>query len=105
MTDRSETEIQSGILKTLRRFGVWADRYQAGMVKIGGNWIHLGEAGAPDILVLDPYGWLEVKVPGGKPSEVQKRWHAKARARGIRVEVVTHEGEATRVVLKWRSDG
>jgi hypothetical protein len=103
---QTETQLSREIVATLERFGVWVQRYQAGMVKLSGRWIHLGKTGTPDLVVLSPAGWLEVKRPGVELGPEQVDWHEKARKAGHRVAVVHSAQEAVRVVMQWRkADG
>lgn len=94
---KTETELQSEILDALRRIGAWAYRVNAG--SRGG--VRMAPAGTPDICVIDPPGWLEVKRPGEKLSPDQKVWHDKARRRGIRVATVTNKEQALVLVTAW----
>lgn len=52
------------------------------------------KAGVPDLFLSVPSGpfhgfYLEVKAPGGKPTEKQKAFISKARLLGYRAEIVT----------------
>lgn len=61
--------------------------------------------GHPDLLVeIKPpvYGLLEAKAEDGKLREAQKVWHAKARRRGVLVEVFTSAKEAVEIAMGWR---
>jgi hypothetical protein len=103
---QTETQVKREITSTLERFGVWVERIHTGMVPVGGRWIHGARTGTPDIVVIDPAGWLEVKRPGEEPSPKQVDWHAKARKAGHRVETVHNAREALWVVMQWRkADG
>lgn len=99
-----EAAIQCDIIRTLERFGVWLDRYQSGMLKVGGRWIRCGKKGAPDLIILDPPGWLEVKRPGHELRPHQAEWHERARKAGHRVATVHSAKEALDVVLGWRRE-
>jgi hypothetical protein len=63
--------------------------------------IRLAPAGTPDILVLHPYGFLEIKTATGEIRASQVLWHRTARGRGVRVAVVRSIGEALQVVGGW----
>jgi len=66
-----------------------------------GQFAQLGQPGRPDIYVYPGRGlvvFLEVKSRTGRTSEVQDRWHARARARGYVVEVVRTPAEALAAV-------
>ena len=94
---RSETQLQTEILDALHRIGVWAWRVNAGVR--GG--VRMAPAGTPDICVVNPPGWLEVKRPGEKLRAEQRAWHEKARRRGVRVATVTSRQQAVTLVKAW----
>ena len=94
----TETELQSAILAALGRLGVWAWRVNAGAR--GG--VRMAPAGTPDICIVDPAGWLEVKLPGQDLRPLQRIWHRRAGERGVRVAVVTSVEEAVSIVRDWR---
>lgn len=52
----------------------------------------IGRAGAPDVLALFNNGvheFIETKAPGGHPTEAQAREHARMRAAGCIVRVIS----------------
>lgn len=52
------------------------------------KWVSPGAAGVPDRIVLLPDGriyFVELKRPSGRPSELQKAWAKKIRAKGFTV--------------------
>ncbi len=106
----SETDIQRAIKEALEGMGVWVIR-TASAGKRSSRGVKTGEPGIPDLHLAslapsgpdaDKSGWLEIKKPGGRRSEAQMAWHAKAKARGIRAAVVESPAEAWEVVLEWR---
>lgn len=82
----TETELQASILKALEQGGYWAFRVNSGQRDSGR--VRLAPAGTPDICLVSPAGWLEVKVPGEKLNPKQVEWHARARRKGVRVATV-----------------
>lgn len=80
----SETELQRVILDGLEKAGFWAMRINAG--RRGG--VRLAPKGTPDILVLQPYLWLEVKLPSGELGEDQERFFERAKKEAIPCVVV-----------------
>lgn len=90
----SETDLQRDILRTLRVCGIRAIRINSGG-RIGR--VKLAPAGTPDILVMHPYCWLEVK-DASKLSAVQRDWHRWAAEHGVPVFVVRTIGDAIRAV-------
>ena len=99
-----ESDLQREILKALALRGYWAHRRNSGKILVEGGAsrvVHLGEPGTPDIELLAPYGFLEVKTAKGKLSRGQERWHAKARSRGVRVAVVRSISEALDTAASW----
>ena len=97
----SETDISRSIRDTLTSAGYHIERVNSGKVPTRNGWFAGASPGTPDTIVVSPYGWLETKTPTGKLSEAQRKWHARARARGVRVEVVRDSGVALRVVKAW----
>jgi len=95
----TESAIQSAILDALRLAGHWPMRVNAGGYRAGAR---LAPAGTPDICLIDLGAWLEVKAPGGRLSPLQRRWHAKAKRKGVRVAVVTSVDEAMAAVRGWQ---
>lgn len=100
----SETDLYDPIKKTLERFGHLVTRVHSGKVKVRGGWMQLADPGTPDHHVVASFGvsgWLETKTPVGKLSEAQKRWHARARSLGQRVNVVRSVEEAIAAIKEW----
>ena len=100
----SETsDIVTPTLKAIARLGCIAWRVNSGGRR---GRVTLAPAGTPDILgVLAPSGrlfGLEAKLPGGKPTEAQRAWHAAAIRDGVRVAVVHSVEEAIRTVTEWQ---
>lgn len=98
----SETKLQKSIVDELEKFGFWAWRVNAG-TRASGR-IKLAPVGTPDICVVSPSGWIEVKLPGNDLSDDQREWHARAKRFGVRVTTVWSVGEAVTVVNAWRSE-
>lgn len=98
----AESHTQRKIRNALAFRGIWTERINSGTVRLsGGGTVKLADPGTPDLLVLRPYGFLEVKEPGKKLRKTQVAWHAKARKHGIRVEVVYTWEDAVAVVARW----
>jgi hypothetical protein len=96
-----ETAISRSIKAALVSLGCMVIRVQSGMVSKGAHWIHLAQAGTPDLCVMTPDAktvWCETKTPVGSLSDEQKNWHAEARKRGHRVAVVRSVSEAVEAV-------
>jgi hypothetical protein len=90
-----ETAIQTRCLEALRADGFRVERINSGRAMgFHGGVIQLASKGTPDLLVLWPYLWIEVKRPGKKPSAEQEEWHAWARDIGVPVVVVSSPEEA-----------
>jgi len=100
-----ESVLQRGILEALTASGFWAMRLNSGTTVLGEGpskrVIKMAPAGTPDILVLVPYGFLEVKAERGKLNPAQWAWHCKAAEKGIRVRTVRSIREALDVVKEW----
>lgn len=94
----SETDLQSAIMKALKQAGYWAFRVNSGGRQ---GRVRLAPDGTPDICVVSPHGWLEVKQPGKPLRPAQSDWHAQAQRLGVRVAVVTSVGEAVSVAGDW----
>ena len=94
----SETQLQKSIVDALNQAGYWAFRVNSGTRSNGT--VKLAPKGTPDICLVSPPGWLEVKLPGKELSEDQKTWHARARRLGVRVATVTGTMES----LVWAGD-
>jgi len=76
---RSETSIQSDILRRAEILGIPLWRQQAGMVFVGASPMHLAPKGAADLTGYTTCGdakrlEVEVKTPVGKQSAHQKEW-------------------------------
>jgi hypothetical protein len=103
-----ETALSRSIRKALTSLGYWVERTPASKLETAsGSYVHGPSKGTPDLLIVAPlwaYGWIEVKSPKGKLSEVQKQWHARAARAGVRVAVVRSVKEALEVVALWRAD-
>lgn len=100
-----ETAVQRGLLEALAATGVWAIRINALEVhrdcpKCGSLHIKQGEPGLPDIWT--EYGWIETKTKSGVLSPSQKRWHAKAKARGVNVGAVCGIRAGLGLVAFWK---
>jgi hypothetical protein len=103
----TETVIQAAIVRALRARGVWVIRTGVS-TKRGGGSAQAGEGGMPD-LCLPRFGWLEVKKgkgrrDAGRLSMAQQNWHAKARAQGVRVAVVSTVADALAIVAAWEKE-
>lgn len=96
----SEIQLQKSIVVELEKFGFWAWRVNAGTR--GNGRIKLAPAGTPDICVVSPEGWIEVKLPGEDLSDVQRAWHARAIALGVRVATAWSVYDAVKVAREWR---
>lgn len=64
------------------------------------------KAGVPDICLPVPRGdyaglWIELKVKGNKPTEVQRQWHKNLADAGHRVEVCYSWSEAKNAILYY----
>lgn len=96
----TETDLQHSILGALARIGAWAWRVNAG--SRGG--VRMAPEGTPDICVVHPHGWIEVKRPGEKLRPSQERWHKIARDLGVRCITATSVTEAVREVRRWQRE-
>ncbi len=92
-----EIALQRAIVEALQAMGCWVFRVNSG--RSGKVW--LAPEGTPD-LCLPALGWMEVKLPGKKPSVAQEVWHKRAEREGIRVAVVHSVEEAVSTFLAWR---
>lgn len=85
------------LLDALEAAGVYADRNQAGKVKVRGGWMQLHKAGTPDVGGhLEPSGrayFVECKLGKGKERESQQAWREMAVARGALV-LLCHDPQA-----------
>lgn len=97
----SETDISRAIQRTLRAMGHLVVRVQAGGQR---GRLRLADEGTPDLWCsIDGGMWLEVKREGGRITNAQAKWHAEARARGVRVEVVRSVAEVVELIREVRS--
>ncbi len=97
----SETKLSKEIRDALTDAGIWAMRINSGKVPVRGGFMHLAPTGTPDVLVIHPYGWLEVK--GDSPtSEEQVKFRERAAKSGVRHAEVRSVEDALRTVLSWR---
>lgn len=103
-----ESDLQRAILAALKASGVWVMRLNTGSWVLEQNGkrsrIRMAEPGTPDILVLKPYGFLEVKTKQGRIGMSQVRWHNKASEHGVRTAIVRSIGAALRTVKIWEKD-
>lgn len=90
----TETDLQRSILDGLEKAGFWAMRINAG--RKGG--VRMAPKGTPDIMVLQPYLWLEVKLPNGELGEDQVRFFERAKREAIPCVVVRSLHEALSAV-------
>ena len=102
MTTLSETRLSREIQDALTSIGLMVIRIQSGKVQVRRAWMQLAEPGTPDLHVVGLDLWLEVKLPGQRPSKIQEQWHARARRAGASVEVVHSVGEAIEVARLLR---
>lgn len=94
----SETELQRAILKALKQAGFWAFR-----VNTGGRQgrVKLAPPGTPDICLVHPSGWLEVKLPGQGLTPAQGVWFDQALVYGVRAATVTSVADALAYAREW----
>ncbi len=90
----SETQLQRAILDGLEAMGFWAMRINSG--RRGG--VRMAPKGTPDILVLQPYIWLEVKLPVSSINPDQIAFSERAKREGVPHAVVRSLSEAVSVV-------
>ncbi len=90
----TETQLQRSIIDGLEQLGFWTMRINAG--RKGG--VQMAPKGTPDILVLCPYIWLEVKLPDGKLSPEQLTFGERAKREAVPHAVVRSLSEAVSVV-------
>ena len=89
-----ESEIQTKILRWAEKLPeVWIVKYPGGTY---------GRKGVPDLLlsVKGKFLAIEVKKPGGKPSQIQLLEQAKIRMTGSRSEIVETVDEAKKIILE-----
>lgn len=90
-----ETQLSKKISDWLNETGVWNTRLQSGRVQVMKqwgtkkhvHWIHFGHEGCPDRIAINQGKtfFIEVKKPGQKPSDVQKKEHDLLRIAGAYV--------------------
>lgn len=100
----SETEISRTIRQALTAAGYLVERVNSGKVPTRNGWYAGATPGCPDTIVVAPvfaYGWLETKTDEGELNENQRKWHERARRKGVRVAVVRTARDAVRVVNSW----
>ena len=95
-----EARILSECLAYLHAKGVFCWRNNSGGTKVNGRFMRFGMAGSPDIIgiVAGQFFAVEVKAPGGKLSDSQREWHARAERAGCRAYVVRSVEELMEVV-------
>lgn len=64
------------------------------------------KSGVPDLCLPVPFGefhslYIEMKVPGNKPTDKQEKWHSDLRAFGHRVEVCYGADEAIETIKDY----
>jgi hypothetical protein len=101
MKYRTESALQSAIIKALRDRGFWVVRrgYKARRSNIAPQ---SGEPGEPD-LEIRGLGHLEVKLPGETLTPAQIVWHLAAREIGLRLWTVDSVEEAIGTAEDWRA--
>ena len=89
-----ESKIQSKILKELKAAGIYAHKN-----------ITTNKKGIPDIIVCyrGKYIALEVKRPGGKPTELQL-WNINEIRRAGGIAEIVYSWEDVVNILKWSSE-
>lgn len=100
MTYRSESELQSEIITTLERIGIWVVRAGRNRRRGKRGVSNSGEDGYPD-LDLPELGYIEVKLPGRKLDPEQVKWHAKAKSKGINVGTAWSVEDAVKLAKAW----
>lgn len=98
-----ETELAKAIRDALAANRYWAIRVNSGAIHRGDMHMTLAPIGTPDICVVSPYGWIEVKDQA-RVTAAQRAWHEKARARGVRVAVAHSVEEAIATVRGWEKE-
>lgn len=102
-----ETDLQRAILQALEAKGFWAMRLNSGITPIAATESHARRViraapkGTPDILLLRPFGFLEVKTKDGLLRPTQIAWHQRAGKAGIRVAVARSILEALTTAVAW----
>ena len=101
----TEAGLPAEIVRALASVGVRALRLNSGSLRVGNRCVRLCPAGTPDLLVIDPYLWIECKRRDGKgelsPEQIEFRdWCA---SRGVPWCEVKSVGEAVRAVNEERA--
>lgn len=104
MTDRRkpETKLGRAVVDAVEALGVPIERIQSGIHPVKRGFLHCAKKGTPDYVT--PLGWLELKLPGEKPTAEQLEWHQRWANHGVRVAVVTSAAEAVAVLRAWMAD-
>jgi hypothetical protein len=103
----SETDISRSIRRTLTAAGFHVERINAGKVRVRGGWFEGASAGTPDTVIVAParaYGWLETKTEETDLNPNQRKWHAEAKRRGVRVAVVRTDWAALKTAQQWERE-
>lgn len=103
MRHRTESALQRAIVDALESRSHWVIRMGVN-AKRGKRGTQSAEPGTPDLFVASVNGWLEIKLPGRTLSPDQQRWHAHAKAVGIRVWTVDTVEEALDMAECWRCE-
>jgi hypothetical protein len=95
-----ETKLQGAIVGALEQLGFWVERINSGLSRPmhSSGVVHLAGAGCPDLLVVWPYFWVEVKDLE-KMNQNQIEWHARAKKLGVPVIVARSVGEVVREAM------
>jgi hypothetical protein len=91
-----ETAISKASRDEIRKLGVPCERVQSGR---RGKRFHCAGAGTPDTWTA--LGWIEFKQPWEELNDDQKRWHARAKAWGVRVAVSHSVSETIAIIRGW----
>ena len=81
-----ERDVEKAFVKRVKALGGMAEKFTSP-----------SRRSVPDRIVTMPEGqiiFVELKAPGKKPTEAQKRDHAKRRAMGCDVRVIDNKGDA-----------
>lgn len=106
----SETDLSRAIRQTLELRKIWIERIQSGQLRVqrapGGPayYVHCASEGTPDYMLPAHFAFAEIKRPGEKLNPAQERWHARARAAGVRCVVWRSPKEALQDVRKWEQE-
>jgi hypothetical protein len=99
----NETAIRKQIKDALEAAGFWVV-ITASRGKRSKRGVKTGEPGIPDLHLVEFGAWGEVKVPGGRRSDGQIAWHARAAKIGVRVFVWESPSDALRDSLRLRKE-